>query len=408
MLKLDKLYDRLILFSFIFTFMTLNFLQVSGIQIGDKLFIILLCYTIFTFEVRYVTTLNIVDILPLIIWIGCNIISAMSAIHKAVAFAFTFSYIVQVVLLICFIVLFNHYKIDRIKTLKSIYYTAVPIAIIGIIEKFNYNLMARILSIFREKQYMYGRCSSLFDNPNHFGTFMTITFILGIFFLMKEKKKMKFVIFEILILSGVLFSGSRSAMIWSFVGVTILIYNMRKYCDLKFKKRYLILFFIFIVVLLTLNREELERLTLILEGFKNKDFNMISGYRGYIWASSFEMMKANPLFGIGNGNVQKEMINYINHEFGTHSLYVSLLVENGIVGFTAFMTFVFRSYKKAKYINNREMKVIFYSITTVILLIQITEMQLTNVFQTVFIFWFVLSIPYDKKQIIERNGLCKI
>lgn len=398
MLTIDKFYERLIIFSFICTFMTLNFLQLSGIQIGDKVIICILCYVVFILEIKNYLKLRVINILPLFIWIGCNIVGTLYSKHKFIAIAFTFNYVIQIALFISFIVLFSNYKVKREDVLKVIYWVAVLIAFIGIIEYFNYDLMSKVLSIFREKQYLYGRVSSMFENPNHFGSFMAVSLTIGMYFLIKEIGKKKFIIGNILIGIGVLFSGSRSAMIVSLIGIFMIIYNLNKYSDFKIKKRYVYLIISVLMIVIILNQEEISRLNLIIDGIKSRDFDMISGNRGIIWSNAISMLDYNPLFGIGNGNVQKEMINYMDQGFGTHSLYISLLVENGIIGFVSFFVFILFSYMKSTNIKDNGLRVIFNSLSVVLLVIQITEMQLTNVFQIVFIFWFVFSIPYDRQK----------
>ncbi len=112
----------------------------------------------------------------------------------------------------------------------------------------------------------------------------------------------------------------------------------------------------------------------------NQDHHTVLSYRDKIWQGAYEIAKLNPLFGIGGGNWKYMHIDQIKsavesrgetfdaedfalHWGHPHNIYLSNLVDRGILGFITFLSFMFiwlitliKSYKK----YNRDSKVMLF------------------------------------------------
>jgi O-antigen ligase len=102
----------------------------------------------------------------------------------------------------------------------------------------------------------------------------------------------------------------------------------------------------------------------------NQNNHDILAQRDKVWRASFEVARLNPIFGIGGGNWKQIKIDQLKssvesrgekfnaEEFALqwghpHNIYLSNLVDRGILGFIAFLSFMFiwlitliKSYKK--------------------------------------------------------------
>jgi O-antigen ligase len=102
----------------------------------------------------------------------------------------------------------------------------------------------------------------------------------------------------------------------------------------------------------------------------NQDNNIVLSYRDIVWQSAYEIAKLNPLLGIGGGNWKHINIDQIKsavesrgetfraEDFALqwghpHNIYLSNLVDRGILGLITFLSFMFiwlitliKSYKK--------------------------------------------------------------
>jgi O-antigen ligase len=102
----------------------------------------------------------------------------------------------------------------------------------------------------------------------------------------------------------------------------------------------------------------------------NQDNRIVLSYRDKVWRAAFEMAKLNPLLGIGGGNwkqinidqlkssVESRGEKFVIEDFALqwghpHNIYLSNLVDRGLLGFIIFLSFMFiwlitliNSYKK--------------------------------------------------------------
>lgn len=389
--------------SFIFTFTAIPFMTISGVSLSDKVLIIVFCYLTLLFNFKIFLNLPITYIYGLMIFIIFALIGVIVKESSIVAYAYVANYFVQIILFICFIIVFYKYRAQRLEVFQFIYVVGVINAIVALIEKKYYFELQNYLVWLRQKNYLYGRSSGFFDNPNHLGIFLAVVFIIGVYFFLVNQKK-AYIIGNALIFMGLISAGSRSAFLGFLIGNLLLLYYLNKYNLKKMNYKTLFFFIFFTVVGIAIgSMSGFNRISIMLQALFEGDFELATGYRATIWINALQLFKENMMLGVGNGNFQENIAIILGETRGIHSLYLSLLVENGLVGFSIFISFLIITWKNSIFITDKEELILFKTLMPTLLITQITEMQLYNVFQFVFIFWLVLSIPYSYKLALRKD-----
>lgn len=149
------------------------------------------------------------------------------------------------------------------------------------------------------------------------------------------KRRIKDVFLFLVFLIAMLLTGKRSGIIFTMAAL-----YMGFYCYMSNKKnKRLKQTFIIVVVavigfilLVTFMPSLATFVHRFEEASQNGDVTL---GRTKMWAIAINAFKKSPLFGIGWGQFM-----YINlHEWNAHNIYVQLLVETGIVGFSVFIIF---------------------------------------------------------------------
>lgn len=402
--ELKNFYLILIFLSFIFTFTSLPFMSLGSISTSDKFLLILLIYAVIILNISKLLALPSNLIILLIFWLSFNFISTINAENKYVALAFSLNYLVQGLLLVVFIILFRKYNELKVTLLKLFYCFSVLVSFIALIEYFYFYEIRKYLVLFRQKNYEYERVSSLFDNPNHLGVFLSIMFLIGLHFAFTENSK-KMIAGNIVIFIALLLSGTRMALVAVIIGFLIYLYQTSKYKEnfIKNKKKIILIIISLISILIVLTVSDSNRLGTTIEGLKENNLTEVTGNRSYIWSAAYQIFKQAPYIGVGNGNFGQEVQSIVGEAKTTHSLYISLLVENGLIGFVLFSILLIFIWSKSNDIKNLNERILFKTVFPILLITQITEMQLYNVFTFVIIFWFFMAIPfsYHKKNILH-------
>ncbi len=167
----------------------------------------------------------------------------------------------------------------------------------------------------------------------------------------------------VLLLSSVIISESRGA----FGIVFLLIFSifLSSMQSVKFKKISLTLLTIFLASIVFI-----KPASVIEKQINYQNSHDILSQRDKVWRAAFEVARLNPILGIGNGNwnhIHIDQIKYAIESRGEtfnaedfalkwhhpHNIYLSNLVDRGILGFTIFLNFMFiwlitliNSYKK--------------------------------------------------------------
>ena len=167
----------------------------------------------------------------------------------------------------------------------------------------------------------------------------------------------------IFIISSVIISKSRGAFGIVFLLVFALLLLSK--LPIKIKTIYVFLLSIFLI-----NIVFIMPAAVINKQIVNQNNHDILSQRDKVWRASFEVARLNPMFGIGGGSwkqinidqlkssVESRGETFVAEDFALqwghpHNIYLSNLVDRGILGFITFLSFMFiwlikliKSYKK--------------------------------------------------------------
>ena len=211
---------------------------------------------------------------------------------------------------------------------------------------------------------IYGnRITSFFVDEPIVGAYLA-GFIFLIFghLLEKNNKKTLAFIFLLVALMSVIFSGERSNTIKVFLGIIIYFFLLD---FLKIRTKLIIILFFLTTFGVILSQSEYLKLRYIGQFYNvltNKNISEKLENNQYIrlYKSGFLVFKNYPLFGVGNknyrvetckknkGNIPQQKFNYfcLTHP---HQVYIELLSEHGIIGFTLILgVFFFLMFKILK------------------------------------------------------------
>lgn len=195
-------------------------------------------------------------------------------------------------------------------------------------------------------QFSDGRLTIFGENANRLGVFavFSILFILSTIFENTDnigKKRFFLFLFLIPLLNMIAQTGSRV----SFLGLIISISAFFALLKGRKKQARIIIIVIgaigvYLVYNYFMTFEVIQtRMALFYEE------GDVSG-RDRIWEGIVPMIKQNPVFGIGiSGYIEASQ--EIGRRVSPHNVFLELLVYSGILGFTAFMLFIYRVFKAA-------------------------------------------------------------
>jgi O-antigen ligase len=204
---------------------------------------------------------------------------------------------------------------------------------------------------------------------NHSAIYLCIVAgaILSILISQLQEAQKKYILITtflfIFILSSVVITKSRAAFGIVFLLAYALILLSK--LSIKIKKILLGLLTIFLIILIFIIPAPA-----IKKQIANQDSHIVLSYRDIVWRAAYEVAKLNPLLGIGGGNWKHINIDQIKsavesrgeifhaEDFALqwghpHNIYLSNLVDRGILGFIIFLSFMslwlitlIKSYKK--------------------------------------------------------------
>lgn len=183
---------------------------------------------------------------------------------------------------------------------------------------------------------------------------LSILFYVGLLKNKKFKKNTELIIFSSFIFINLLvfiLLMSKGSVI--FLAITMMIFLL---FDKTFKKHRLKLFGIIIasiIALLISNRRMNELINT--ETYKNININFSTSIRVGIYKCSIETIKSNWILGYGVGDSQnalnlcyKSLNKYLyKEEYNSHNQYLDIFLKTGVLGFIAFLFFIFFNIKNA-------------------------------------------------------------
>ncbi|NSL52732.1 O-antigen ligase family protein [Calidifontibacillus erzurumensis] len=159
--------------------------------------------------------------------------------------------------------------------------------------------------------------------------------------LSSNRNKIKHIILMCILLYPIFYSMSRGGFLSLFLGTLLIIIHYIKYYSIKINitKIVSLIFFVCILVLLVYN--------ILPQNIGDRLFNFSSyelNSRDILWKQAFDLAKNNIIFGSGYTYYWEKTGN----DYGSHNLYIDLLVSTGIIGSVLMLLILFIIVIKSK------------------------------------------------------------
>lgn len=245
-----------------------------------------------------------------------------------------------------------------------------------------------------------GRLEMFGENPNLIGMKASFAAIMLFYFIFNTKKlwsKMLLVLPLLLIISMLIATASRGALLSIFVGLGIMV-MIQKTTAL----RKIVLFSIGIAVstwlfnyIMTTNENFAMRMNVFLEEGNTG--------RNDLWEGAYSIIMDNLLIGVGRPGALPVMQQYIGRAMDPHNVFLYVLMTTGLIGFIFFMTFIgrlaIRLFKDFKQINT--------AMYLVLLAILLFNMAKAGGFINTTFLWFFFAVLIGST-INNKNKIYKI
>ncbi len=187
-----------------------------------------------------------------------------------------------------------------------------------------------------------GRLKAFFLSPNHLAMYLAPAFLIAIWFLLENKNRKKisniqYPIFTIIILISLYFTHSYGAFLGLFAGgLYLVIKNKATKIKNIYRLGFVILLFFGLMFVSS------GKLSQIINSNNRSSFHS----RLMIWKSAGEIIKDNPLFGIGPGTFQETYLSdadkfsepYLEWAVPQpHNIFLAFYLQAGLIGFAGFI-----------------------------------------------------------------------
>lgn len=217
---------------------------------------------------------------------------------------------------------------------KELYERLLTLVCIMSVSSAGYAIIERLVNIIFDGRHSQ-RIASVFSHPNYFGTMVGTVIIICAYKILtnQEHKWLYYTIAGINVISIYL---CKSMFVWMevFLGVSVLliVLNKRKLLAIWFTAAALGAFLVF-----GLEWSIIPRLS---------DMSVTVGIRQQIWRQAFAEILRNPLFGHGFMSFSFVYDSYFQNNMipHSHSIYLDMLLNFGIVGTSLFAWYIFKYY----------------------------------------------------------------
>ncbi|PIC88435.1 hypothetical protein CSV71_15025 [Sporosarcina sp. P21c] len=231
-------------------------------------------------------------------------------------------------------------------------------------------------------------------NPNALGILWTMALPMAIYLIVKGFKE--YLLYIPIGMYVVFLTGSRTAFILLVVISVCSLWLLFKY-RIKFRKSITLLLMILgFYVYSQVPQGQLDRISTIDEEFSGGSLNG----RTDIWNYGIEAFSTSPIFGVGSGSFLEASTQFSTSGVGmsAHSSYLSVMAENGILGFLLFFgmisTLIITSYRIEKSNPARWLSLTMISAWLILSFVSHAEAQK----YTWIVFGFILSLYYTTKE----------
>lgn len=238
-------------------------------------------------------------------------------------------------------------------------------------------------------------------NPNGLGIIWAFGLVIAAYLIFNVSRK--YLLYIPLSVYLIFLTGSRTALILTVIAALATLWYMFRH-KVRFRKTVALVMLVSVAyVYFQIPQAQLDRLATIDDQFATGDLNG----RTAIWQSGIRAMKESPIFGEGIGSFQEVSAVYslTGTEMSSHNSYLSILVENGMIGFIIFFAFVIGlfiyAWKTEGDKNLRWLSLTLISLWLVLSFASHSEAQK----YTWIIFGIIISIYYINKKISVGDGV---
>ncbi|WP_142784464.1 O-antigen ligase family protein [Changchengzhania lutea] len=223
----------------------------------------------------------------------------------------------------------------------------------------------------------------------HQAVYFSMYFLLAIAILFYYKIFKSSIIqnaFLIFLFFGIFQVLNKASFIILFPILMIKVYTVIK--NKRNARIYILLFFIFSVPIFILNPRfknfQQKRFIINQSDLKVKDFKKIRNiksndynFRVMLWASALDLIKENPLIGIGAGGSHNRLYEVFavkrqwydkTEKYHAHNQYLQILLDLGIIGFSVFIFLLISFLCKVFKYNNENLKLIAINFALIIII----------------------------------------
>lgn len=294
---------------------------------------------------------NFWKLLPIIYFIFCGLSLIYSDVNLILKLeAFKLQLIILVFCSLLSITIFYEQLISIVKIKKIFYYQLLLVLFVGFIEYLHQDILSflynKSLSEISHINYFTSkRLISLIGNPINLGAFIIVCLSFNLDFFIKKSNIILKIIIILLSFFVVYMTLSRLALI-SFVILLIMILRYRNIGLLIISLGMLITLLILIIPYVNVTDSSFERMVSVLNFDTYKE-----NLRVIHWGIAFSDFNSwfDYLFGLGFGisNPSQEYMN-LYKSFVIENVFVSVFIENGIIGLSLFLLILCRYIYTAK------------------------------------------------------------
>ncbi len=196
------------------------------------------------------------------------------------------------------------------------------------------------------------RLKSFFLSPNHLSMYLAPAFLITLILLLSNKKSnikilnIKYLILLIIIFIPLYFTYSYGAFLGIFIAMIYLFASNKFIWVLRysiFNIKYLIFLIIIFTIFISTTVIKFDQ---VINSNERSSFHS----RLMVWNASVEIIKDNPLFGIGPGTFQDVYLSY-SEKFDEpylewaipqpHNIFLAFYLQTGLIGFLGFILILF-------------------------------------------------------------------
>ncbi|KUJ78164.1 hypothetical protein AVO45_09455 [Ruegeria marisrubri] len=271
---------------------------------------------------------------------------------------------------------FMNYR-NGVKTVVlSAVLTAAVICALGLVQVIGYSLPSN-LEIFAHFGRFHGRFEGPIDDANFFAVVLVFCIPAALFQLLQTRNPLKLIFWSIalaLLLFGFLATQSRGGIVALSVAFGILFLRLNASQKLA---AIVALAGLAVVAATLLGPEVFDRLSTIVDLVQEQRVDLSTEGRLVSWAVAVEIFFSNPWLGVGGGNfnilfqdLALEMgLMFRGEGRSTHSLYLEVLAEQGILGLLYFLFIIWcaavgllGAYQQAKTHRNKRLENLYLAL----------------------------------------------